>query len=44
MSLLGDYLELGLSMMTGMKIRSLLLGDPPNALFYEKDNSDLVGY
>lgn len=42
--LLGDYLDLGLSMMTGVKIRSLLPGYPPNALFYEKDNSDLVWY
>lgn len=42
--LLGDYLDLGLSRMTGVKIRSLLLGYPPNALFYEEDNSDLVWY
>lgn len=39
----GDYLDAGLSMMTGVKIRSSLLGSPPNALFCEKkDNSNFV--
>lgn len=38
----GDYLDPGLSMMTGVKTRSLVFGSPPNALFYEKDNSNLV--
>lgn len=38
----GDYLDSGLSMMTSVKIRSFLIGYPPNALFYEKENSDLV--
>lgn len=32
----GDYLDAGVSMMTGVKIRSPLLGSPPDALFYEK--------
>jgi len=38
----GDYLDAGLSMMTGVKIRSPLLGSPPNALFCEEDNSNFV--
>lgn len=41
-SLKGDYLYWDLSMMTGVKIRSPLLGSPPNALFCEKYISNLV--
>lgn len=32
----GDYLDPGLSMMTGVKISSPLLGSPSNALFCRK--------
>lgn len=39
---LKDYLDAGVSMMTGVKIRSPLLGSPPDALFYEEDNSNFV--
>lgn len=39
---LKDYLDAGLSMMTGVKIRSPLLGSPPNALFCDEDNANFV--